>query len=781
MNQVGINIKLKNKFRGLTRLLQVFLLFVLSVTSLTVSAQEHRQKVGVVLSGGGATAAAHVGFLKALEENEIPIDYITGSSMGAIVGAFYAAGYSIAEIEGLVLSQEFLIMSQGTLPDTLSFYLRENEPDGSIVNVKFNPSSIVTSSIPTHLVDPVYMDYKFAEMFGPASARAGYDFDKLFVPFRAIASDIEANESVVFRTGELNLAARTSGTYPFYLEPLMVDGKLLFDGGLYNNYPADVLYDEFMPDVILGCNVSQNNTPPKEDDLMSQLVNMIQYRTNFENVCDQMITISPISGLGTFDFEDVGKAIKAGRKSTLLKMDEILAMCTDRVPVAELTKRRAEFKDGFSEILIKEIEVEGLSEVQAQALKKNILQRQTYITLQEFQKRFFRLYADEKVRYAYPTLRLDPLDQKYIATVHVKSEKRMEVGFGGNFSSRPLNSGFLQAKYHIRGRNNLSLFTNSYFGKFYSSTKAGFKLDLNLKNPMLFEASFTYNSWDYFNSFALFFEEVKPSFIVKNERFVNAELSLPVGNRGKLQFGGKYAELFDDYYQTGDFSNVDTTDQTKFNTYVFSGKYEHSTLNRKQFADRGTFFKVSANYLNGEESSIPGSTSEVRDTTNAQHSWTVFKGEYRNFFYHKKAFSLGLHLESAWAANQPRFNNYRATLIRSLAFEPIPESKSFFIDRYRSNFYSSAGIIATVNIHPKLQFRMDNHVYRPWERIFSTPEDESNFEPTTELFYVGSGSLIYHSPLGPLRVSANYYDRKNIPWSILFNFGYFIFNDGYLD
>lgn len=298
---------------------------------------------------------------------------------------------------------------------------------------------------------------------------------------------------------------------------------------------------------------------------------------------------------------------------------------------------------------------------------------------------------------------------------------------------------------------------------------------------MIFEASFTYNSWDYFNSFALFFEEVKPSFIVKNERFVNTELSLPVGNRGKLQFGGKYAELADDYYQTGDFSNIDTTDQTKFNTLVLSGKYERSTLNRKQFADRGTFFKISANYLNGEESSIPGSTSEVRDTTNAQHSWTVFKGEYRNFFYHKKAFSLGFHLESAWAANQPRFNNYRATLIRSLAFEPIPESKSFFIDRYRSNFYSSAGFIATVNIHPKLQFRMDNHVYRPWERIFSTPQDESNFEPTTELFYVGSGSLIYHSPLGPLRVSANYYDRKNLPWSILFNFGYFIFNDGYLD
>ena len=352
MNQVGINIKLKSRFRELTRFLQIFVLLILLVTFSTVSAQEERQKVGVVLSGGGATAAAHVGFLKALEENEIPIDYITGSSMGAIVGAFYAAGYSIAEIEGLVQSKEFLIMSQGELPDTLSFYLRENEPDGSIINVKFNPSSIVSSSIPTHLVDPVYMDYKFAEIFGPASAKAEYDFDKLFVPYRAIASDIEANESVIFRSGELNLAARTSGTYPFYLEPLMVDGKLLFDGGLYNNYPADVLYDEFMPDIILGCNVSQNNTAPKEDDLMSQLVNMIQYRTNFDDVCDHMITISPDSGLGTFDFDDVGKAITEGERSTMLKMDTILAMCPSRVSAAELAKKRAEFKVGFNKILI---------------------------------------------------------------------------------------------------------------------------------------------------------------------------------------------------------------------------------------------------------------------------------------------------------------------------------------------------------------------------------------------------------------------------------------------
>ncbi len=743
--------------------------------------EEKRQTVGVVLSGGGATAVAHLGFLKALEENAIPIDYITGSSMGAIIGAFYAAGYSIEELEKLILSPEFIVMSKGELPDSLSFYLREDEPDASLINIKFDPEAIVTSTLPTHLVDPVYMDYKFAEFFGAASAAAGYDFNNLFIPYRAVASDIEANESVVLKSGELNSAARASGTFPFYLEPLRLDGKLLFDGGLYNNYPADVLKEEFNPDVILGCNVSQDYIPPKENDLFSQLINMIQYQTSYEKVCENMITINPSTTISTFDFELVGAALKSGYKDTKAKMDSITAMVTNRVSKHELNERRERFKSSLSPIIIKDIKVEGLSEVEAKSVKKNILQRQSDVTLQQLQKRFFRLFADQKVRYAYPTLELDPLDKKYVATVHVKKDKKMEIGFGGNFSSRPLNMGFIQAKYHLTGRNNLTLFGNTYFGKFYSSTKAGVKLDLNFKNPVLFEASYTYNSWDYFNSFATFLEQVKPSFIIKNEQFLKTEFSLPLANRGKIEIGSKYAQLEDDYYQTGDFSNADTADQTRFETLVLCGNLKRSTLNRKQFADRGTFLQLSANYLNGEEMTIPGSTSEVKDTTNANHSWMVFKGQYRNFFHHKKRYSLGFHVETGWAANQPRFNNYRATLIRSLAFEPIPESKSFFIDRYRSNFYSAAGFITVFNPAERLQLRAENHVYRPWERIFPTLDDESNFEPTSELFYVGSASVVYHSPIGPLSLSFNYYDRKNTPWSIVFNFGYFLFNEGYLD
>lgn len=780
MNLTEVNTKSRRK-SNTSKVLQGVLLVLFSVSFSVLKSQNSSQKVGVVLSGGGATATAHIGFLKALEENDIPIDYITGSSMGAIIGAFYASGMSPEEIEKIVLSKEFLVMSAGELPDTLSFYLRENELDASMVNLKLDPTAIIKSTLPTHLVDPVYMDYKFVEFFGPASAAANYDFDKLFIPYRAVASDIEDNRSVILKTGELNLAARASGTYPFYLEPLSINGKLLFDGGLYNNYPADILYKEFLPDVILGCNVSQNEKAPDENDLMSQLINMIQYQTNFDNVCEDMITISPTTEISTFDFGKVSEAIQSGYQSTLAKMDSIQQIVENRVVKEDVDSKRKEFRSCQKEIMVKGIQIEGLPESQGQAVIRNIMQRQAYITLPEFQKRFFRLYADQKVRYTYPTMKLDPLDSKYIATIHIKPEKKFEVGFGGNFSSRPLNTGFLQMKYHIRGRNNLTLMANSYFGKFYSSTKAGLKVDLNFKKPMIFEADYTYNSWDYFSSFATFLEEVKPSFIVKNEELLTTKLSLPVANRGKIELFSKYSRLADDYYQTDDFLNTDTTDKTLFDALILGGKYERSTLNRKHFADRGTFFKLSANYINGEENTIPGSTSDVRDTTKAKHKWSVFKAEYKNYIYHKKRFNLGLHLESAWSSNLPRFNNYRATLIRSLAFEPIPESRSFFIDQYRSNFYSAGGLTSTLNLTSNIQVRADNYLYRPWERIFATSEDESNIEPTSELFYIGSGSLIYHSPLGPIRLTVNYYDRKELPWSVLFNFGYFIFNDGYLD
>lgn len=753
----------------------MLLALAICVLNLDVYSQTKRDKVGVVLSGGGATALAHIGFLKALEQNEIPIDYIVGSSMGAIIGAFYASGYTIPEMEAMAKSDEFRIMSQGVLPDSLSFYLFEDNPDASVFSLKFNPEAIVASSLPTHLVDPVLMDYSFVELFGPASAAAGYDFDSLYVPYRALASDIELNESVVFKDGELNLAARASGTFPFYLEPLEIDGKLLFDGGLYNNYPSNVLLEDFNPDVIIGCNVSQVASKPDSENLMSQLVNMIQYQTNFTNITERMITVEPNTAIGTFDFYKIDEAIKSGYLASISKMDSIKLLTETRISDSMRSHIRNSFRSKLKPVTVDQIEVVGLPSAQALGIKRKLLlQKESKITLETFRKRFFRLFADPKIRYIYPTMELNS-SGNYVVTVHIKPEKKVEAKFGGNFSSRPLNVGYIGLKYNIPSRNSISLYANSYFGKFYSSAKLGSRMNLNLGVPAVLDVNYTYNSWDYFTSFANFLEQVKPSFIIKNEQFAELNLSLPTSNRGKFEITGKRAQYFDDYYQIDNFTNVDTTDVTNFDAYIGGLTFERNTLNRKQFADKGSLVRLTARQVIGDENTIPGSTSLDRDTISASHNWTVLKGQYQNYFLRNSFMSLGFNLETAWA-NQPRFSNYRATLIRSLAFEPIPESQSFFIDQYRSNFYSAGGLMLTLDITDNVQFRGESHFYRPWERIFADPDFDPDFDPTTELFFIGSGGFIYHSPLGPLRLTANYYDRKEIPWSIMFNYGFFIFN-----
>ena len=198
------------------------------------------QKVGVVLSGGGATAIAHIGFLKALEEEGIPIDYITGSSMGAIVGALYSAGYSVAEMDSMARSPEFQQMSEGVLDEQLQFYFKKRESDAGLITIKYGPGSYISQSLPTNLLNSVLFDYKLMELLSPASAAAGYEFDSLFVPFRCVASDVERKELKVFDRGNLNVAVRASATFPFVLKPIRGGRKLAVRRGVVRQLPKPV-------------------------------------------------------------------------------------------------------------------------------------------------------------------------------------------------------------------------------------------------------------------------------------------------------------------------------------------------------------------------------------------------------------------------------------------------------------------------------------------------------------------------------------------------------------
>lgn len=272
--------------------LQRILAFLLVMLLICVSPMSS-QKVGLVLSGGGAGGMCHIGVLKALEENHVPIDYITGTSIGGLIGAYYATGYTPQEIENIVNTYFFQSITKGDLPVKYEYMIKKREDFGAWLTLKYNFRDNYLKNLPTNVINSVPIDYYLMETFTGVASRRHNNFDSLMIPFRCLASDVQEKKSVVFRSGNLPGALRASMTYPFYLRPVLLDGKLLFDGGLYNNFPSDVMSKDFNPDYIIGSNVAEKNAQPDEDNLYLQLRSLLMSPTNFSRSAKTASLLNP--------------------------------------------------------------------------------------------------------------------------------------------------------------------------------------------------------------------------------------------------------------------------------------------------------------------------------------------------------------------------------------------------------------------------------------------------------------------------------------------------------
>ena len=286
------------------------------------------QKVGLVLSGGGAKGLAHIGVLKALEENNIPIDYITGTSMGGIVGAMYAAGYSPKQIEEIALSNDFQDWVSGRYKSDYSFYFQKNNSNASILTAKLSADTSLKLSFRPNLVNDIPLNFALLELFSQASSIAKDNFDNLFVPYRCMVSDVLSQKSIAVHKGSLAEAVRATMTVPLVYRPIKLDSKYVFDGGLYNNFPADVMKNEFKPDFIIGANVSSKifNEYPKDDDRVMNrfLVYMFLSKSDSTLVGKNGVYIQPeLADYSTTNFEPVAELIKRGYEATMADMDRI--------------------------------------------------------------------------------------------------------------------------------------------------------------------------------------------------------------------------------------------------------------------------------------------------------------------------------------------------------------------------------------------------------------------------------------------------------------------------
>ena len=761
----------RTKLKGFSTLFLV----LFSVFPLILVAQ---QKVGLVLSGGGATGVAHIGVLKALEERGIPIDYIAGTSAGSLVGSLYACGYSPEEIEAYVMSEQFQLMTTGQVEVSKKFLFRQDESNSSLLNFSFSKDSILRKSIPLNLITPAYLDYEMMRIMGATSAAVGGDFDKLFIPFRCVAANVITRKSVVFSKGYLNQAVRASMTYPMYVNPIKIDGFVMFDGGLYNNFPIDVMYKDFHPDYLIGSNVSTNQKPIDERDFFGLASTMLTTPTNYALPCAEGIIIEPKTNVGTFEFGNVKEAIADGYNATLKYLDSLDLFIYHKVSKEELNKRRAEFRAKIPPIKVSNI-TNNKEKNSDYRFASNALLRKKKSEILDYNtltKRYFRLYATQQIEYIYPTLDLKK-DSTHQLNLVVTKAKDFRVDIGGHFSSRAVNTGYLGLTYRGVGKIAYSLHGESYFGKFYGSAKADLTIEVPTVFPIALTGYFTMNRWDYFRSFSTFFEDVKPSFLVQNEMYGGFKLKIPTSNNSKSSLDYRLFMLEDDYYQSSFFTNKDTTDFTTFNGNSVTWDFVQNSLNRKQFANRGHYFSIKARYITGKENSTPGSTAILKDTVFKNHEWLSIQSEFQSFIINKKYFHLGIHAKGV-LNSQSLFANYTASILAMPVFNILPDMETFFLPEYRSPQFLGAGLNLVFSLHKNVDLRLDAYYYQPFVILQKNSNGTIEYaRPTGNESLIASSTFIYHSPIGPVRATANYFPKQLNPLSFQVSFGYVLFNE----
>lgn len=777
---------------------QTFFLFLILCFVLPLAAQTDRapvqvgpvdtvpqEKVGVVLSGGGASGLAHIGVLKALEENNIPIDYICGTSMGALVGCLYSIGYSPAEIETLVMSDEFLSWATGVFRPDQIYYFKKKEDNASWITVKLSLDTTLATNLPTNLISPVQMDFALMEITAPAAAAANYKFDSLFIPFRCVASDIASKQSVIFKDGDLGIALRASMSYPFYLKPIRVDGKLLFDGGLYNNFPSNVMYDDFFPDFIIGSNVASAFPNPDEDNLVSQIRAMLTSKSDFDPKCENGIVIQPNADwLGLFAFESAQAVIDSGYKATMRSMDSIRFSVKRRSDPAQLAAKRAIYKGKLPHIVFDNIQIEGpgMKKSQVTYVSRELRHRSRYVEIDNLRPGYFRLASDDKIRSIFPQATYNKSTGYYDLRLTIKKEKNVFAQVGGTFSNRPISMGFIGLQYNILRNPSVSLQGNLYFGKLYSSAQIRTRIDFPTRFPFFLEPIITWNRFDFYRSTPVYFVDTRPPYQIQIDRFAELDAGVPLKTKRRLIIGSGVGFNRDLYYQTTQFTSADTADRTDFSLFTTHLLYDRNTLNRKQFASSGTHFAFRARFVQTEEYFKPGSTA-TQDAFRGIHNWLQFRLTYDTYFKERGRWRLGFFGELSYSA-QPFMYNYLSTIMSAPGFSPTPESQTFFIPELHAYEFAGAGLKSVFVLSKNIDWRNEGYVFAPYRQIRATPDNKAEFAAPlsiSSLSYIGMSALVWHSPLGPASLSFNYYSSKQYPYSILFNFGYIIFNRRALD
>lgn len=751
----------------------------------TYSASPIEGKVGLVLAGGGAKGLYHIGVIRALEQRNIPIDYVAGTSMGAIIGALYASGYTTDEMEAIVTSGEVEKWVTGQIDESYRFFYNERQDAPSMFSIYADVSSDTLQSrsslnlaIPHAFINTAQIDMALTELFAPASAASGGNFDRLMIPFRCVASDVNSHQAVIYDGGDLPFAVRASMSYPVLFRPVTDDdGRVLIDGGVNDNFPWRSLDEAFAPDFIIGSQCLDGNEPASESSsVVKQIMALVTTPTKYEVPEDRGIMIRRNITSSLLDFAGGKATIDQGYADAMALMPVLERRLASRRATEDLALRRAAFRRSRPELRFSELEIEGLSDRQREyALtfmnferRENLLTQHS-IPFDELRERFFTLMATEEFSMdAFPRVRYDSTSRDYTIQLKLSSKPSVRFRVGGNISSTAYNQAFLNFSHFSLGRTAVSSNVDLFLGPVSTVVRVGGRTLFIGRTPKYLDYSLQ-GSWQ--SSLRGSFGNVTPSRNTISARTIESYAHLGFGlattRKSVLEASVNAGWNFFSYIDTYDEpDNPSTHDAFRF----VAGRlqFQHSTLDKIEYPTHGGRFTASVIGVHGRDKFENAELNAQKRWEHHRRSWVGAKLKWEHYPANWKDwwFSVGYTLEGVYTSH-PSFSNPYATILTSPRFAPTPHSRMLYMPEFYAKRYAAVGVMPTFRLVPNLYLRGGLYA------MLRDPMWVDDY-----MHYITDLSFVYHTRIGPVSLSLTKYnlDTKNNLY-VMFNFGYPIFGN----
>lgn len=734
------------------------------------------QSVGLVLSGGGAKGIAHIGVIQALEDNDIPIDYVAGTSMGAIVGSLYACGYTPAEMLALIQSEAFAHWSTGVIDEKLTYYFLKDDPLPTMFNLNLgdSDSTLFKSVVPSSLINPLPMNFAFMELYAPYTAQCGGDFNRLFVPFRSVCSDMTHKRKIVSSQGSLGDAVRASMSFPLVFHPVQRDGALLYDGGIYDNFPVDVMRDTFAPQIMIGVDVASADSPDPTHNIVSQLETMIIQNSVSRLPEEQGIKIRlHLEKFGLLDFQKAQQIYQIGYDRAIGMIDSIKSRIHARIPAEARRLRRAVFKSQTPYLRFDSVAVIGGNASQNSYLKSLFtLNDDDTFGIARARDGFYRAITPGKFKNLEPEAVYK--DTSGLFDLNLKSVLKNNVFFGaGGYLSTATNSMlFLTGGYKTLSFRSLDLRVNGWVGQSYLAAEASAHIRLLRSVPSGMQVRLVASRQKYFARDRMFFQTSEPTAVVRNEYFGNVGYGVAVGRRGKAGLDVGFGHIDGKAYLVTLGMGDGGRDALSQNLAVGHAVYEYNTLNDSWTATAGARYKVNLTGTIGQAYFEPN--SEAAPQRRYHRAWLQAEFSADNYWMLSPRFSFGTEIAALFSTRKllPEFT---ASMLDAPCYQPSPSYSNIFTTDFRANSYGVVGVKPIWKVSSMFQVRGCASLFAALRPILCNDDGSARYgDYLSRLRFFGQVEGVVTLPFANITAYTHYANIRSHRWNFGLTFGYFL-------